>query len=105
VRARTIKANQNRSHVDRVAVGCASIGIAMSRRARLMGASAIAGGTLRGLAVAAGMVTVFGGAPALAQCASTDTGFTGTCAATAATGANATAVGRAANAAGVFATA
>src|SRR5256884_7909644 len=72
---------------------------------RLMGASAIAGGPLRGLAAAAGMVTVFGGTPALAQCASTNTGFTGTCAAAAATGGDSTAVGQAANATGTFATA
>ena len=105
VRTRTVKAVHNRSRIHDIALANEPIGIPISRRARLMGASAIAGGTLRGLAVAAGMVTVFGGAPALAQCASTNTGFTGTCAAAAATGANSTAVGQAANASGVFATA
>src|SRR5262249_56825035 len=41
--------------------------IPVSRRTRLMGASAIAGGALRSLAIAAGVVTVFGAAPAFAQ--------------------------------------
>src|SRR5436309_5435862 len=104
VRTRTVKAVHNRSRIHDIALANEPIGIPISRRARLMGASAIAGGTLRGLAVAAGMVTVFGGAPALAQCASTNTGFTGTCAAAAATGGDSTAVGQAANATGTFAT-
>src|SRR5262245_36831277 len=44
------------------------ISILPRRRARFMGASAIAGGALRGLAIAAGIVTVSGASPALAQC-------------------------------------
>jgi hypothetical protein len=51
---------------DQTAGGGTSI--LLSRRARFMGASAIAGGVLRSLAVAAGMVTVFGSSPASAQC-------------------------------------
>src|SRR2546426_3801804 len=62
VRTRTVKAVHNRSRIHDIALANEPIGIPISRRARLMGASAIAGGTLRGLAVAAGMVTVFGGA-------------------------------------------
>ena len=62
-----LKANPRTARVYDIAVGC-EISIPVSRRARLMGASAIAGGALRGLAVAAGMVTVFGASPALAQC-------------------------------------
>src|SRR5262245_57613575 len=78
-----------------------------SSRARLMGASALAGGALRGLAVAAGMVTVFGSAPASAQCFSGLVGnlLTANCDITAATGINSTAVGLNANATGSTATA
>jgi hypothetical protein len=53
VRTRTVKAVHNRSRIHDIAVVNEPIGIPISRRARLMGASAIAGGTLRGLAVAA----------------------------------------------------
>jgi hypothetical protein len=106
VRTRTVKAVHNRSRIHDIAVANEPIGIPISRRARLMGASAIAGGTLRGLAVAAGMVTVFGGAPALAQCSSNAAGtLSGSCAAAAATGANSTAIGLNANATGTSATA
>src|SRR5262249_45258852 len=80
------------------------------RRPRLMGASAIAGGALRSLAIAAGVVTVFGAAPAFAQvgCQSAATDLSagaGGCLATAATGGSSTAVGSAANATGLAATA
>jgi hypothetical protein len=86
-------ANRNGSRGDDVAAPHESICIPLSRRARLMGASALAGGALRGLAVAAGMVTVFGGAPAFAQCSSNAGGtLSGSCAAAAATGASSTAV-------------
>jgi hypothetical protein len=74
-----------------IAAGDDTCAVRVNRRARLMGASAMAGGALS-LAIAAGVVTVFGGAPAAAQCASTNTGFTGSCTATA-TGAGSTAVG------------
>ena len=75
--------------------------------AGIMGASAIAGGALRGLAIAAGIVTVFGATPAAAQCFS---GTGGTllmpaCNITAATGVASTAVGLSANATGTNATA
>ena len=43
------------------------LNVSIGRRARLMGASALAGGALRSL-VAAGMATVFGASPAMAQC-------------------------------------
>src|SRR5262249_55667001 len=99
-----INANSHGPQADHVAVTCKPIDIAGSRRARLMGASAIAGGALRGFAIAAGMVTVFGTSPVLAQCQSTDTNFSGTCAATA-SGPASTAVGELANAAGGLATA
>jgi hypothetical protein len=66
VKTGKLNANQSTPRVRDIAVAPEAICIPLSRRARLMGASAIAGGTLRGLAVAAGMVTVFGGAPALA---------------------------------------
>ena len=79
-----------------IAAGDDTIAIRMSRRAHLMGASAMAG-ALRSMAIAAGMLTVFGGAPAAADCASTGAGFTGTCTATA-TGTGSTAVGAGANA-------
>ena len=54
------------SDVRIVAVADGVIGCPGNRRARLMSASALAGGTLRYLAVAAGMVTVFG-TPAAGQ--------------------------------------
>ena len=77
------------------------------RRARLVASSILCGGTLRGLAVAAGMMTVAGISPAFAQCFS---GIGGNiagagCTVTAATGAFSTAVGSDANATGVAATA
>jgi hypothetical protein len=71
MKTRRIKATLR---VHDVAVAGASTGISISLRARLMGASAIAGGALRGLAIAAGMVTAFGGAPALAVCFSGNAG-------------------------------
>src|SRR5262245_44441692 len=100
-------ANSHGSQTDQVAAACKPIDVAGSRRARLMGASAIAGGTLRGLAIAAGMVTVFGAAPAMAQCFSGVGGnlLLGGCQSTAATGINSTAVGFMANATGGNATA
>jgi trimeric autotransporter adhesin len=95
------------SRVDEVAIAGESISISGSQRARLMGASALAGGALRGLSIAAGMATAFGATPAAAQCASGATGniTTAACDVTAATGVNSTAVGRAANATGLDATA
>jgi YadA head domain repeat (2 copies) len=97
-------------HVNHVAAAHKPIEIAGNRRARLLGASALAGGALRGLVVAAGMATVFGGAPALAQvgCQSAATDLSagaGGCLAAAATGVASTAVGRSANATGDSATA
>src|SRR5262249_7840097 len=88
-------------------IGGETIDIAVSRHARLLGASALAGGVLRGLAIAAGMVTALGASPVFAQCASsaTDLNGAGSCAATAATGTFSTAVGFNANATGVSATA
>jgi hypothetical protein len=82
------KATRNRAPVDRVAIPGESIGIPLSRRARLMGASALAGGAWRGLAIAAGMVTVFGGTPAFAGCQSSATDLSAgtSCAAIASTG-------------------
>src|SRR5262245_51537429 len=88
-----------------IAVACQAIENAGSQRARLMGASALAGGALRGLAVAAGMVAAFGGAPARAQCFVNAVGtLSGPCFSTA-TGSSSTAVGGGANATGDSATA
>src|SRR6266481_4842585 len=57
------------------------------RRALLLASSVLTGGTLRSLAAAAGMITVAGISPAVAECYSTATGFAGTnCAAIAPTG-------------------
>jgi hypothetical protein len=72
-------------------------------RAGLLASSALAGRPVRGLAAVAGVVTAFSAAPALAQCASTNTGLTGSCTATAVTGPTSTAVGNGANATGGFA--
>jgi hypothetical protein len=66
MKTKRIKATRTGSPVDRIAVVCESMSIPGNRRARLLGASALAGGALRGFAIAAGMVTVFGGAPAFA---------------------------------------
>jgi hypothetical protein len=57
-----LKGNPSRPFVRDIAVACEATDIPVSRRARLMGASALAGGAWRGLAIAAGMVTVFGAA-------------------------------------------
>src|SRR5437660_855838 len=65
-------------------------------RAHLLASSILTGGTLRSLAVAAGMMTVLGVSPALAQCfsgAGTDLGAAG-CQSVAATGLSATAIGQ-----------
>jgi YadA head domain repeat (2 copies) len=108
VRTRTVKAVHNRSRIHDIAVANEPIGIPISRRARLMGASALAGGALRSLAVAAGMAAVFGAAPAMAQCSSNAGGTlsgAGACAAAAATGTQSTAIGLNANATGTGATA
>src|SRR5262245_16656517 len=99
------KAHRRDSHVDHVAVVDEAVSTTLSRRARLMGASALAGGALHGLAIAAGIVTVFGASPAFAQCYSTMTGLAGDCTAVVPTGANATAIGKNANATGTTATA
>src|SRR5262249_27636665 len=104
-----INASAHASHVDHAVVAWKPIEIAISHRTRLMGASSIAGGALRGLVVAAGMVTVLGASPALAQCFSgggsgLTTGGAG-CDAVVPAGANATAVGQGANATGTNATA
>jgi hypothetical protein len=45
----------------------------LNRRARLLASSMLCGGTLRGLAAAAGMMTALGVSPAFAQCYSTAT--------------------------------
>jgi hypothetical protein len=78
-----------------VAAACKPIEMAGGRRARLLVASALAGGALRGLAIAAGMVTVFGAAPAFAACTSGATGniTTAACNTNPSIGAQATAVG------------
>ena len=90
---------------DFLAVADEPVGVPISRRAGLMGASALARGALRSLAVAAGMATVFGAAPAAAQCRSNPLGgFSGTCNAQA-TGPASTAVGGNAQAFGTAATA
>src|SRR5690349_11629067 len=72
----------------------------------LLASTMLNGGTLRSLAVAAGMMTAFGVSPALAQCFSGTGGVldTAACEHTAATGVNSTAVGSAANATGIGAT-
>jgi hypothetical protein len=59
-------------YVNHVAAAHKPIEIAGNRRARLMGASAIASGGLRSLAAAAGMMTALGASPVLAQCLSGD---------------------------------
>src|SRR5262245_22869620 len=101
------KAHRRGSHVDHVAVVDEAVSTPLSRCARLMGAIALAGGALRGLAIAAGIVTVFGASPAVAGCQSSATDLSAgtSCAATASTGANSTAVGLNANATGTSATA
>src|SRR5262249_56088933 len=58
-------------------IGGETIDIPVSRHARLLGASALAGGVLRGLAIAAGMVTALGASPVFAQCASSATTLSG----------------------------
>jgi hypothetical protein len=73
MKAGKLKSNRRTARVHAIVVAGESIDIPGGQRARLMGASALAGGTLRGLAVAAGMVTVFGGAPAFAGCQSSAT--------------------------------
>jgi hypothetical protein len=62
VKAGKLNANQSTPRVRDIAVAGEATDIPVSRRARLMGASALAGGAWRGLAIAAGMVTVFGAA-------------------------------------------
>src|SRR5260370_40507666 len=65
------------------------------RRAHLLASSVLTGGTLRSLAVAAGMMTALGVSPAFAQCfsggGSTLTTAASPCQATAATGTGSTA--------------
>src|SRR5947207_5480240 len=75
-------------------------------RARLLAGTVLTGGTLRSLAAAAGMMTVLGVSPALAQCFSGAGGVLNTAACdAAATGTASTAVGSGANATGDSATA
>lgn len=76
------------------------------RRTRLLASSMLCGGTLRGLAVAAGMMTALGVSPAFAQCFSGTTGnlLAAGCNVAAAIGASSTAVGQGAEANGAFAT-
>ncbi len=104
-----LKANPRTVHVHGIAVAGDSISIPRSRRARLLGASALAGDAFRSFAIAAGVVTALGTAPAFAQvgCQSDTSDLTagGSCLAAAATGANSTAVGFNANATGTNATA
>ena len=76
------------------------------RRGRLLASSMLCGGTLRGLAAAAGMMTALGISPAFASCYSTATALGGDCTAVVPVGGSAnTAYGNNANAAGSFATA
>src|SRR5205814_2213356 len=78
-------------------------GRAPSGRASLLASSILTGGSIRGLAIAAGVATVFGALPPFAQgCQSSATDLSAgtSCAATASTGAASTAVGFAANATG-----
>ena len=70
MQARKRKADPRGSQIDSIEIAGETIGIPLSRRARLMGASALASGAMRGLAAAAGLAAVFGASPALAQCAS-----------------------------------
>src|SRR6185369_4857192 len=77
------------------------------RRTRLLASSVLTGGTLRDLAVAAGMMTALGISPALAQCfsgAGSNLGAAG-CQVTSVGGANVTAVGKGITAIGNSATA
>src|SRR6266516_7611189 len=76
-------------------------------RARLLAGTVLTGGTMRSLAAAAGMMTVLGVSPALAQCFSGAGAVldTAACEHAAATDANSTAVGLGANATGANATA
>jgi trimeric autotransporter adhesin len=104
---KTRKLNANSSRVHDITIAGAAIGVPVSRRAHLMGASALGGGA-RGLVIAAGMMTVLGAAPAFAQCSSDAAGTLsggGACAADIAAGANSTAIGLTANATGANATA
>src|SRR5262245_56218877 len=99
-----VKADKPRLH-DRGLAPPPLINVSISRRARLLGASALASGALRGMAIAAGIVTVFGGSPTSAACLSTNSGFAGTCIGSASLGIHAHAVGENANADGTNATA
>src|SRR5262245_36820522 len=65
MRTKKLPTKSNGSQVHKVAITGEAISIPLSRRARLMGTSAIAGRAWRGFAIAAGMVTVFGAAPML----------------------------------------
>ena len=94
--------------------GCATrptLGLSMGAPSRLfvrnywLASSVLNGGTLRSLAVAAGMMTVCGISPAFAQCYSTAAGLAGDCTAIVPTGASATAIGFNASANGFAATA
>jgi autotransporter adhesin len=67
MKTRRINAHPLGLHVDHVSVACKPIEIAGGPRVRLLGVSALAGGALRSLAIAAGVVTIFDGAPAFAQ--------------------------------------
>ena len=64
------------SHVRKMAMADQPRGTPGRGRAHLMATSALAGGTLRGLVVAAGMVTVFS-TPASAGCSSFNFSFPG----------------------------
>src|SRR5262249_56016523 len=102
------KANNPRRHDSGLAAP-PFIDVSVGRRARLRGASALAGGALRGLAAAAGMAATLGAAPAFAGCnsgnvANTSLLPTPACTATA-TDAQSTAVGPGTNATGLSATA
>ena len=102
-----LEAEPHGSQVHDIAIADEAINTPVSRRARLMGASALAGGTLLGLAIAAGVATVFGASPAAAQCFSGTGGnlLMAACDVTAASGLASTAVGSNANATGTTATA
>jgi hypothetical protein len=67
MKTRRVNANRDDPRVHDIAVTGESPRIPISRRTRLMGASAVAGGALRGLAVGTGMMMAVGGTPAFAQ--------------------------------------
>ena len=103
------KAHRRGSHVDHVAVVDEAVSTPLSRRARLMGATALAGGALRGLVLVTGLaatVPMLVPSPAAAQiCGLSPNGAEPQDGFGAVVSGGAMACGNSANANGIFATA